>query len=368
MKYPPIPVISYNDFGQRIYNRTLKERIPIDGVMELTRRCNLKCTHCYAVHDPSKKELTYKQICHILDEITKAGCLWMTFTGGEVLLRDDFLDIYTHAKKQGMIIVILTNGTLITPRIADYFRKYPPYLLEITLNGVTKDTYEAVTGVSGSFKRCLEGIHLLIRRNIPLNLKTTVTTLNMNELWQIKNYVERLGINFRFDALLHPAVNGSKRPCKFRISPEKVVEFDLTDEKRNNSWKEFYQKCTPPSRSDTIYACGAGINSFHINPYGELSLCDLSPDHYNLCEGSFIEGWRNFICEIRRQKRKKESECTRCSLFSICNPCPDWAKLETGDREKPVHYLCQIARLRTEAFRNGGGKKWAEKKLIANLV
>ena len=368
MKDFSIPITSCNEFGNRIYNKTVKERIPIDGTIELTRRCNLKCPYCYAVSDSSKKELTYKQICHILDEIAKAGCFWLTITGGEPLLRQDFLSIYTYARKKGLIIVILTNGTLITPRIADYFVKYPPYLVEITLNGITQKTYETISGVPGSFQRCLQGIHLLIKRNIQLKLKTTVTTLNVNQLWEIKKYVEGLGIDFRFDAILHPAVNGSRKPCNFRISPEEVLKLDLADKKRSEEWKKRCQKLAGSPEADELYNCGAGINSFQINPYGELSICMLSQDSYDLCRGSFTDGWYDSIFKIRKQKRKREYRCTKCNLFSLCGPCPDWAQLETGEKEKHVDYLCQVAILRQEAFAKEVRRKWATESGRKDLI
>lgn len=358
MKDSLIPIISCNEFGDRIYKKTVQERIPIDGTIELTRRCNLKCPYCYAVSDPSKKELTYQQICRILDEVAQAGCLWLTITGGEPLLRKDFLDIYGYARKKGLIIVILTNGTMITRQIADYFKRHPPYLIEITLSGITAKTYEGVSGVCGSFERCLEGVRLLIERNITLKLKTTVTTLNVNELWEIKKYVEGLGIDFRFDAVLHPAVNGSTEPCKFRISPEAVLKLDLADKKRSHEWGERCQKLEGSPETDELYNCGAGINSFHINPYGELSICMLSRDSYNLCQGSFASGWHGFIFKIRKQKRKKEFMCISCSLSSLCGPCPDWAQLETADKERPVDYLCRISNLRAEAFGKEVRRKW----------
>jgi len=359
MKYSPLLRISYDEFGNRFYDKTVEERIPIDGMIELTRRCNLKCAYCYAVPDSSKKELTYRQIRPILNEITKCGCLWLAFTGGDPLIRDDFLDIYAYAKKKGLIISLLTNGTLITRRIADYFKKYPPWLIDITLNGITKKTYEDVTGVPGSFERCLGGIQLLIERNIPLQLKTTVTTLNIDELGEIKKYVESLGIDFRFDAVLHPAVDGSKTPCEFRISPAEVVKLDLADQKRSEKLREFFRKAKGPSQADKLYNCGAGVNSFHINPYGELGMCILPQEtSYNLCKGSFIKGWYDFIPKIREQKRKRKSRCLNCSLFTLCGPCPDWAQLEIGDRQKPIDHMCRITRLRAEAFGREVKRKW----------
>jgi radical SAM protein with 4Fe4S-binding SPASM domain len=351
MECPHIPIIPYHEFTKRIHDRVASERIPIDGTIELTFRCNLKCAHCYVAYDPKGKEMTYKEICHILDEITDAGCLWLLITGGEPLVRSDFLDVYTYAKKKGLIITLFTNGTLVTPEIADYLKEWPPFSVEITLYGITKETYERVTGIPGSFEYCMKGIHLLLKRKIPPKLKTTVMTLNQHELWDIRKYVEDLGVEFRFDPVLNPKLDGSKEPCKLRIPPEKVVELDLADEKRLKEWKEFCQKFWGPANSDKLYTCGAGQTAFHIDPYGELSICIMSRvPSYNLRQGSFQEGWYGFVPKIREQKPEGEYKCAKCDLLSLCDQCPGWAQLENGNPETPVEYLCRIAHLRAEAF------------------
>ncbi|MCK4784155.1 MAG: radical SAM protein [Desulfobacteraceae bacterium] len=356
MDCPHIPIIPYSEFSKSIHDRIAAERIPISGTIEITHRCNLNCVHCYSNLPASDKtaaqqELTYREICDIIDQLVKEECLWLLLTGGEPLIRKDFIDIYTYAKDKGMIITLFTNGTLITPQIADYLKEWPPFSVEITLYGITKETYERVTGVPGSFERCLEGIHFLLERKIPLKLKTTVTTLNRDELWKIKEYVESLGVEFRFDPVLNPRLDGSKEPCRFRISPEEVVKLDLVDEKRLKGWLEFCQKFWGPPSTDRLYACGAGQTSFYIDPYGGLNICILSRNpSYNLRQGAFQEGWYGFIPEILEQKPKGEYKCAKCELLSLCGQCPGWAQLENGDPQKPVEYLCQLAHLRAEAF------------------
>ena len=139
-------------------------------------------------------------------EVTDAGCLWLLLTGGEPLLRRDFLDIYTYAKRKGLILTLFTNGTLITPRIADYLAEWRPFNIEITLYGATQETYERVTGIPGSYARCRRGIDLLLERKLPLNLKTMVMTLNHHELDQMKSLAASLGVQFRFDPIMQRSV------------------------------------------------------------------------------------------------------------------------------------------------------------------
>jgi radical SAM protein with 4Fe4S-binding SPASM domain len=357
MQFPYLPEVSLTEFSKRLHKHVMEKRIPTGGSFELTFRCNLRCVHCYcnlALNDQDavKEELNTQEIRNILDQIAEAGCLWLLMSGGEPLVRKDFLEIYTYAKKKGFIITLFTNGTLITPELADYLVQWPPSSVEITLYGITSEVFERVTGVPGSFKRCKNGIELLLERKIPLELKTMVMTLNKEELWQIKRYSEELGLDFRFDPELNARLDGSKTPCNFRLSPQEVVELDLADRKRAKKWKEFCEKFVEPVESDNLYSCGAGINTFHVNPYGKLTVCSMSRfQEYNLRSGSFKEGWEKVIPEFLTLKAKTDYPCGKCDLISLCNQCPGWAWLENGNPEEPVEYFCQIAHLRAEAFR-----------------
>jgi radical SAM protein with 4Fe4S-binding SPASM domain len=358
---PHIPELSYGEFSKRLHEKVAGQRIPISGSLELTFRCNLRCVHCYAAHGhhgiPGKQELTYKEICGILDQIADQGCLWLLLTGGEPLVRSDFLDIYTYAKHKGLIFTLFTNGTLITPRIADYLAEWRPFVVEITLYGRTQETYERITGIPGSHARCMRGIELLLERDVPLRLKTMLMTLNKHELGGIKAYAESLGVDFRFDPKINAGLDGSKEPLAFRLSPEEAVQIDLADAKRLRLWQDFCDKIQDvPIERGHLYICGAGLNSFHIDPYGQLSLCLVSRvPSYNLRQGSFREGWREFLPQVRYQKPQGDYQCGQCELLPICGQCPGWAQLEHGDPEKPVEFLCQLAHLRAEAFGFGSG-------------
>lgn len=341
----------YSDFSQRLHSKGAEKWIPLNGEIDLTYRCNLRCGHCYCVCKPDKKELTTDEVFHILDEIKQAGCLWLLLSGGEPLLRKDFWEVYTYAKKEGFLITLFTNGTLLTSELVAHLQECPPFSIEISLYGISKNTYERVTGVADSFVHCIEGIHLLHKYRLPYKIKTTVTALNHRELWKIKKYVEReLKAEFRFDAIISPKLDGSKMPCNLRISPEEVVKLDLADEKRLEGWREFCERFWGPLHSDTMYNCGAGVSSFHIDPYGLMRLCSMARNpSWNLRQLSFQEGWQE-LHKFRVQKSFSTNfKCRECEI-ALCEWCPGWAQVENGNPETPVEYLCEIAHLQARAF------------------
>jgi len=331
------------------------------GTIEVTRRCPLNCVHCYnrlpmGDREARLNELTYDEHCRIFDEITEAGCLWLLFTGGEIFARRDFLDIYTYAKKKGLLITLFTNGIFLTPEIADYLAEWRPFSIEITIYGRTKETYERVTGIRGSYERCMRGIRLLRERRLPLKLKTMVITINKHEIWDMKKFVEEeLGLEFRFDAMINPSIDCSQKPLAARISPQEVVKLDLQDRKRIVEWGKFCEKFNGPVHAPEylgeLYDCGGGINSFAIDPYGMLKVCTLScDDAYDLRRGCFRDGWEDVLLSVRKKKITKQTKCIDCEIKAMCGMCPANAQLENRDPEEPVDFLCQVAHLRAKAL------------------
>ena len=351
----------YGDWSSQINQRVVNQRIPIIGTIELTSRCNLRCIHCYNTktsgdqHSQRGEELTYNEHCRILDEATESGCLWACYTGGEIFTRPDFLEIYTYAKRRGVLITLFTNGTLITPRIADLLAEWRPFSIEITLYGRTKETYEQITGIIGSYEKCMQGIQLLMDRGLPLKLKTVVLTANKHEIGDMKQFAEKdLELEFRFDTMINPGRDCSKEPLAFRLSPQQVVEMDLMDSKRLSEWNGFCEQFNGPISSEQnngLYHCGGGIKSFSIDPYGQMGICLLlAKERYDLRAGSFKEGWENVLIKVRREQNERHTKCTACQIKAMCGMCPANGWLENCDKEEPVDFLCRVAHLRAHAF------------------
>ncbi len=346
-----LPELSSQSFIERLAAKSGNRRIPWSGSFELTARCNMHCVHCY-VGSSQGRELSTGEVLRILDQLEAQGCLWLLLTGGEPLIRPDFRQIYIHAKKKGFIITLFTNGTTITPTVSQYLAEWPPSSVELTLYGLTEQTYERVTGVRGSHKKCMRGIELLMRCGVPLTLKTMVMTENRHELWAMKSFAEGLGLRFYFDATINKRLDGDAGPASLRITPREVVDLDLADEKRSDDWKKLFKSYSgPPPDPDRLYVCGAGRTYFHIDSVGALSACLMSRDpSYDLRTGTFQEGWDQFLLRVVERKRTRATPCQACQLMAVCGQCPGFAFTETGDPEEPVTYLCEIAHLRARVF------------------
>lgn len=353
--------IAYGEFSKSVHTRYFGERAPLEVAIEMTRRCPLDCLHCYnnlPMGDlPAKnRELSTEEHMRLLDELAEAGTFWLLFSGGEIFARKDFLEIYTYAKKKGFLITLFTNGTLINDKIADYLVEWPPFSIEITLYGRTKETYEKLTGIPGSYERCLRGIEHLRQRKLPLKLKTVATSINKHEVYAMKRFAEEeLGVEFKFDGLINPRLDCSQSPLAVRLSPEEVVAIDLHAPRNIAEYRQLAERdlARPPALegSEKLYFCGGGMNSFAVNPYGEMSICVLSQqDLYSIRGGSVKEGWEKFLGDVRNKKRERPTKCTTCKIQSLCSMCAANGELENGDPESPVEFFCEVAHLRAMAL------------------
>jgi radical SAM protein with 4Fe4S-binding SPASM domain len=328
----------------------------MDVSIEVTRRCPLKCLHCYnnlPMNDKTAaaSEMTFAEHMALLDELVAAGTLWILYSGGEIFARKDFLDIYTEAKKRGFLITLFTNGTMITERVADHLAKYRPFAIEITLYGATRETYEALTQIPGSYDHCMRGIQLLLDRNLPLKLKTVPTTINHHEVYEMKHLAESLGVEFKFDPLVNPRIDCSQSPLAVRLSPEQVVALEFRDSARKQEYRRLADHdLSAPFALQTEnqrYSCGGGINGCAVDPTGTMSICVISHQQgHNISNGGFREGWNGPLHEIRTQPRTRASICDNCRMHSLCSMCPANGELENGNPESPVDFLCQVAHLR----------------------
>ncbi len=258
-------------FYARLRKQVYSNRIPLNGSLELTGRCNFKCIHCYnAKEDFSPVELTTKEWKSVLDTISEAGTLFLLISGGEPLLRNDFAEIYEYAVKKGLIVTVFTNGSLVTDEIIDVFRKYPPRMVEITLYAASEEVYRGITGREGGLEICLHNVEKLLANKIEVRLKTVFLNSNIHEFKSIREIAERLKVKHRFDGALFPRLDGNTEPLKYRLSPRQVVELNCCSQELTKEWKEMALQSNRIETGDKLYTCGAAVNNYHIDAYGWL--------------------------------------------------------------------------------------------------
>jgi len=328
--------------SEELQARCMEKNIPLAVLLELTYRCNLSCKHCYRVREKGK-ELSYREICALLDELREMGTFYLFFTGGEALVRSDFFQIAEYARNKGFLLILMTNGTLISDEEADKIAALKFLWIEISLLGATPTTHDSITKVPGSFVRTIRAIELLKARNLKIVMKTTLMSLNVSEYQAITSLAEQLGITSKVQPWVVPKSDGSLEPLKYQLS---------LDEMRLYLRNDFEISCLLGVDEDYYgpKICKAGRVLCCISPYGDIFPCLVIPLKLgNIRKNSFDEIWKSSNNELRRIRSVTKSDlktCSVCDLASFCNRCPGVAYMETGDLLAPSPSACQLAKWR----------------------
>jgi len=176
-----------------LWKRMELKRMPFLFELEITARCNLNCRQCYinlpaGDRTAASKELSFDEIRDIVDEAVSLGALWCLVTGGEPLLRDDFLTIYLYLKRKGLMVTVFTNATLVSKEHIDLLKRFPPRDIEVSVYGVSPETYERITRRPGSFAAFQQGLGLLLESGLNVRLKAMIMRSNLHEQHEIAQF------------------------------------------------------------------------------------------------------------------------------------------------------------------------------------
>ncbi len=354
-----------------LWDKMKGKRVPLSFDLEVTARCSADCRHCYInlpASDPAAKtaELTATEILGIARQAADLGAMWCLVTGGEPLLRPDFEDIYLGLKRLGLLVSVFTNACLVTPRHVELFRKYPPRDIEVTVYGVTCETYEAVTRRPGSFSAFMHGLDLLSDSGVRVRLKAMAIKSNLHEYEAIAEFCQaRTKDYYRFDPQLHLRFDGdAARNLEIRaerLTPAEIVALEKADEQRSKAMKEHCDRLINPQMAhygcDHLFHCGAGNGSFNVSYDGRFRLCSslwAAGTTYDLRQGTLADAWFNFVPavrDLRSQSKEFLDSCRKCELVNLCLWCPAHAHLETGRLDGATPDFCAAAHRRAQELR-----------------
>jgi radical SAM protein with 4Fe4S-binding SPASM domain len=347
-----------NEYGPlviELHERAAKMRRPLNAAFELTSACNLSCRMCYVRQSGSDrtsrgKEMSAAQWLELSRQAKDNGLLFLLLTGGEVFRRRDFFDIYGPLTRLGLVISVYTNGTLITPAVAARLAQAPPNRTEVTLYGATAATYEAITGVPGSYAACCAGIEALVTHGIPLGLKTTLTRHNVAELEDMRQMAHNWGLTLTGAWLLSQRPDGQSSDVdNCRLSAVECVELEATDQASATEMREVALAGLSAQVEDNFY-CKAGKATYAINPYGDMNACQLLPlPAARPLEDGFQVAWAQ-VTTFVDSTHTPSPICLSCELGAYCGRCPAWSLMENGTLTGLVPYWCEIARARKERY------------------
>lgn len=351
---------TWGKFNDELKNQAKIKGVPISGQFELTARCNNSCKMCYVCKpafdsEARSKEHSAKEWIKLAEEARNAGTLYLLLTGGEVFLRQDFMEIYNELSMMGLRIGIYTNATMITPDIAKQLGRIPPSRVEVTLYGASPETYGKVSGNPYGFEHALHGVDLLLAEGITLDLRTTVIRDNTNDYDKIAELADERDIILKVVDYISPRRDcGTPLSDNMRLSPLEMVQYEKYAQEnyikrmKKLQGDKFSALDTIEDRSATNsnkypFKCSAGRSEFWVTWDGKMTPCGLMEEPATLpFEEGFTAAWKGLkdacasipVCY----------ECRKCSLRYICFTCPARLKNETGFFDKPAPYLCEYAK------------------------
>lgn len=334
-------------------------RLPLEGNIDLTYRCNNSCRHCWlripADAPEIKDEMAFDDIRRIVDEARRMGCRKWGISGGEPMLRPDFPEIFEYITNKSIGYTLNTNGTLITRETARLLTRKGTKM--IALYGATAEVYDAVTRQSGGFKKVMQGIAYLKEAGAGFIVQLIPMKANYHQWDQMIALAKSLSRHWRCGApWLYMSSDGNpdrnREIAGQRLSPREVVELDKPDPAYDERMAELEPACSAAAPGDDrLFArCIDCRRDFHIDPYGQMSWCSFIKDpalRYDLRKGNFSDAWENFIPSCPEKVRggnEWRENCGSCESRMNCRWCAVYAYLETGRYSAPIPHLCAVAR------------------------
>ncbi len=315
---------------------------PVLVALNLTRRCNLTCAHCYldagVRRDGAPDELKTEEVTGLLDEIAALSDETMVvLTGGEPLLRPDILDLARHATGLGLMVVVGTNGMLLSEARVDGLQQAGVQAVGISLDSLNPAYHDSFRGRTGAWERTMDGIDACRRAGLMFQLHFSVTDDNAGELDAMISFAREAGAAVLNVFFLVCTGRGETVTNISRDTYERVL-VRLAEAAREETELLVRARCAPhfkrmalemdPPLPVTLAqgyeagGCLAGTRYCRVTPEGELTPCpymELSVG--SLRDSDFAELWREAPVFAQLRAPKLEGRCGVCEYAKLCGGC-----------------------------------------------
>jgi radical SAM protein with 4Fe4S-binding SPASM domain len=354
----------------KIFLRAEEAFVPLSVHFDLTYRCNLHCIHCYIpekerhpsasyreeLREQNRTDLATQEVFNILDQLADCGTLFLDFSGGEIFVRSDIMDILSYSMSKRFSVSLMITGTIgFNENTADRLSDIGIQSVDISLYSAEPEVHESITRVPGSFNKTMKAIELLKERKINTRIKCPIMKTNVRTYKSLVPLAESYGVDWMLDPGITIGKDGYKNPANLRINDDELKEYYsfIMETIKINKEKELNEK--PAPKCDDILdvnPCGASHSSCYISPYGDIQPCIEIPINCgNLREKSFKDLWTNSeeMLMVRGIKRKDLRNCLDCPNPDYCHRCIGQAYTESGDLFAPSEEFCRNIKIRNQA-------------------
>ena len=349
MVEPAAAPTTWSEFQAASWLRARREGIPLSGTFELTPLCNFRCRMCYVRVDalPEGTRLrTAEEWLDLARQAAERGMYSVTLTGGEPLTHPEFAKIYRGLSEMGLLVSVLTNGSLINDDVVALFQELPPTNLRITLYGASDETYERLCGVRDGFDRVMASLRALANAGVPFSLAFTRTRLNEKDEEAVRRIAQALGVPLGVTSDLVPAVRGAASDAReLRIPRAERLDGIDPDDACDTSVKAAPSPAAlPPDVLEGPFSnCSAYRTAIFVSWDGLMEGCSLmSSVHLRPFEVGFDAAWEGLLAKLGNIRTPER--CLSCDHAPYCTACPGRRDAETGDPEGIPETRCREAR------------------------
>ena len=349
----PSDVLRYGRQSSELPSHLLqfsKDKRPV-VIFNITKRCNLKCVHCYAgSHDSQHTgELSTDEIIRVIDDLAEFKSPVVLFSGGEPMLHPDIVQLADHAVQSGMRAVISTNGTLITPEKAAELSKVGLSYIGISLDG-DRETHDLFRGVKGAYDRTLIGLRNASEAGIKTGVRFTITKRNVDDIPKVFDLLDRENIprvcfyhlvyTGRGEGLLEEALPHDVTRKTVDLITDKTAEFHRNGKKievltvdNHCDGPYLFQRLLKenPEKAKKVMellefnggnSTGVGVSS--IGWDGSVHPDQFWRQHIlgNIREEPFGKIWTNkdndFLMKLKDKKNHVTGRCAKCRFLNVC--------------------------------------------------
>lgn len=299
---------------------------------ECTLRCNLKCLHCGSdcSQNNSVPDMPLNDFLKVLDSLKKhipPKKIFIIFSGGEPLVREDIEVCGTSVTKRGFKWGMVTNGLALTAERLDSLLKSGLKSISISLDGL-ENSHNTLRNHPGSFYKAVQSIELVTQRpELTFDVITCVSELNINELYEIKELLISLKVKKWRINTVFPVGRGvvNKQLQLTNADFTRLMNFiaETRKEKRirlNYSCEGYLGKYEGEVR-DSFFFCRAGINIGSVLIDGSISACPNLRNNFvqgNIYKDDFITIWNTKFRKHRDRKWSEKGICKNCKAFTYC--------------------------------------------------
>jgi len=307
--------------------------VPLILSWNVTRECNLNCSHCYinATDRKLENELTTEEGKRLIDQICEVSKPLLVLSGGEPLLRPDVYELIEYGSSKGLKMGLGSNGSLIDDTVAKKLKKAGITTVSISIDSHIAAQHDDFRGVIGSWEKAVNAIKVLRANNILVQVNTTLTHDNYDQIDDIMSFSENIGVeNFHLFFLV-PTGRGIKIDD---ISPQKYENMITnTFAKVSKHRLNVRPSCAPQfmriaqgmglDMRQWIRGCIAGMYYCRIYSNGDITPCPYLPVKVgNVREESFKEIWKNAdMFKALRDTSTLTGKCGECDYKTLCGGC-----------------------------------------------